>query len=104
MGAVQPTGGVADTGTGDVPSAGTADRVIIPRGEERPLMEPLPEGALRRENSSSESVSFRSSKSRRRRRRSSALRRGERGVAGERRPDADAGEWRPEGGREADVA
>ena len=95
--------GVADTGTGDVPSDGTADRAVIPRVVER-LMEPLTEGAFRRENSSSESVSLRSSKSRRRRRRSSVLRGGEQGDAGERRPDTNAGEWRPEGGREADMA
>ena len=40
---------MVDTGTGDVPTAGTADRVIIRRVVERP-MEPHPEGAFNREN------------------------------------------------------
>jgi hypothetical protein len=78
MGIFRP---VANTGTGDVPTDGTADQAIIPRVEEQPK-EPLPEGAFKREKSSSESVSARSSKSRRRRRLSS-VRRGEREVAGE---------------------
>ena len=79
MGIFRP---VANTGTGDVPTDGTADRAIIPRVVERP-MEPLPEGAFKREKSSSESVMARSSKSRRQRRHSS-VGRGEREVAGER--------------------